>query len=201
VDRQDRVHSVHRSQVEPGPSGKPHRIRTVHRMVRNLALRVHVLLPTSGSPANQGCRGTVGKTGPEETSGRWVQSPVSQAIKRDAGSARVPVRNPRYRASLEGPEPRRMTKLVAVKICEPMRRRILELDNWECVNCRSRTGLEVHHIRYRTPCRVEDFVTLCGTCHGELHRFPGFRVNLYRFSKAKERRYRYKWEKRLERSG
>jgi hypothetical protein len=57
------------------------------------------------------------------------------------------------------------------QVCTAMRNLIFSLD----------------HIRYRVPCKAEDLVTLCETCHGPLHgwfhgagRLPKFAMEIKR---------------------
>lgn len=58
-------------------------------------------------------------------------------------------------------------------LCDAMRAKILERDAHRCRRCGSETGLVVHHIRYRVPCRSRNLVTLCSSCHNQLHSlFP-----------------------------
>jgi 5-methylcytosine-specific restriction endonuclease McrA len=51
-------------------------------------------------------------------------------------------------------------------------RQVLERDNWRCQNCGRASELQVHHIQFRSHLgedREENLVTLCATCHRELH--------------------------------
>lgn len=51
------------------------------------------------------------------------------------------------------------------------RRLRLDADGHRCATCRRPRELEIHHLTYdRLGCeRIEDLVTLCTRCHGELH--------------------------------
>ena len=60
-------------------------------------------------------------------------------------------------------------------ICGYMRAYILDRDRHLCVICGTEGSspsnrIHVHHIRYRIPCRTQDFITLCHDHHIELHR-------------------------------
>ena len=55
-----------------------------------------------------------------------------------------------------------------IRLC----REVLERDNWRCQNCGGASELQVHHIQFRSQMggdREENLVTLCATCHRELH--------------------------------
>ena len=59
----------------------------------------------------------------------------------------------------------------------------LERDCYQCVTCRKRTGLEVHHVKpierdmpreelERLDC-LENLITLCHSCHKRAHDYSG----------------------------
>ena len=53
-----------------------------------------------------------------------------------------------------------------------LRRRVLARDGHQCRACRSRTGLMVHHIRYRSKggrTKSWNLITLCTSCHALVH--------------------------------
>ena len=53
-----------------------------------------------------------------------------------------------------------------------MRRQVLARDGLTCVHCRSRRGLHVHHVQWRSKggaTTPRNLVTLCARCHGLVH--------------------------------
>jgi 5-methylcytosine-specific restriction endonuclease McrA len=49
---------------------------------------------------------------------------------------------------------------------------VLERDGWRCQICGARTGLEVHHIRFRSRQGSDDeqnLITVCSRCHRQVH--------------------------------
>lgn len=50
-----------------------------------------------------------------------------------------------------------------------MRKKVITLDRGCCVQCGSELNVDVHHIRYAAPCKTKNLVTLCSTCHSQLH--------------------------------
>jgi 5-methylcytosine-specific restriction endonuclease McrA len=50
-----------------------------------------------------------------------------------------------------------------------MRKLVLERAGYMCKKCGSEFHLEVHHKRYRVPCRLSDFEVLCEECHRKAH--------------------------------
>ncbi len=53
-----------------------------------------------------------------------------------------------------------------------LHRAVLERDGWRCQLCGARTGLEVHHFRFRSHAGGDDernLITLCTRCHGQVH--------------------------------
>jgi hypothetical protein len=54
---------------------------------------------------------------------------------------------------------------VRYSICNAMRELLLESRGNRCEECRSEFRLDVHHKRYRVPCRTNDFLVLCESCH------------------------------------
>ena len=56
---------------------------------------------------------------------------------------------------------------------ERLRRKALERDRWRCQSCGAMSNLEVHHQQFRSRSgddSEENLVTLCSTCHANLHR-------------------------------
>ena len=56
-----------------------------------------------------------------------------------------------------------------VRLC----RQVLERDNWRCQNCGIASELQIHHIQFRSVLGDDsdgNLVTLCATCHRNLHR-------------------------------
>lgn len=53
-------------------------------------------------------------------------------------------------------------------------KQVYERDNWRCKNCRSSSGLHIHHIVFKSqqgPDELWNLVTLCSFCHLEgVHR-------------------------------
>ena len=61
---------------------------------------------------------------------------------------------------------------------EQLRQGVLQRDHWTCQNCGALSNLEVHHIQYRSRSgedTEENLITLCDSCHGQLHRGPANR--------------------------
>ena len=54
-----------------------------------------------------------------------------------------------------------------------VRAKILTRDNHQCTNCKSKTGLEVHHSTYKHHFMEHKYLidlhTLCGNCHYNIH--------------------------------
>jgi len=53
-----------------------------------------------------------------------------------------------------------------------MRTLVLERAGYMCKKCGSEFHLEIHHKRYRVPCRLSDFEVLCKDCHRKAHQEP-----------------------------
>jgi 5-methylcytosine-specific restriction endonuclease McrA len=56
---------------------------------------------------------------------------------------------------------------------EPLRRTVLQRDNWRCQFCGAMTNLEVHHQQFRSHSGVdteENLITLCQDCHSLVHK-------------------------------
>jgi len=58
-----------------------------------------------------------------------------------------------------------VSRAVRYSICKAMRELLLESRGHHCEECGSEFHLDVHHKRYRVPCRMSDFIVLCETCH------------------------------------
>ncbi len=56
---------------------------------------------------------------------------------------------------------------------ESLRKKILRRDSWRCQLCGTMANLEVHHKQFRSRSghdSEENLITLCATCHAEVHR-------------------------------
>lgn len=66
----------------------------------------------------------------------------------------------------------------------------LQIDNYQCANCSSTTNLNIHHITYERLGYENidtDLLTLCKTCHHDLHKIAGYdRKSYYPLSILKE---------------
>ena len=56
------------------------------------------------------------------------------------------------------------------------RKEILKIDNHRCKRCKSSSNLQVHHLRYSRDREIwdykdKDLVTLCESCHKEIHHY------------------------------
>ncbi len=54
-----------------------------------------------------------------------------------------------------------------------LRKQAFKRDGFKCTQCGTGKNLRGHHLRYRKDlmlCTVDDILTLCGTCHEQLHR-------------------------------
>jgi 5-methylcytosine-specific restriction endonuclease McrA len=63
---------------------------------------------------------------------------------------------------------------------EKLRLQVLKRDAWRCQKCGSMLNLEVHHKQLRSRIRKDveqNLVTLCRTCHCDMHRSPSFRIS------------------------
>lgn len=73
------------------------------------------------------------------------------------------IKNPRYQEYLHSQE------------WKNIREEILERDGHKCKLCGSTENLRVHHksyeCLYEEECAMQDLITLCEKCHGELHDF------------------------------
>jgi len=55
---------------------------------------------------------------------------------------------------------------------EELKRQVLHRDSWRCQICGSRTGLEVHHLTFRShqgEDTEDNLITLCTFCHRQIH--------------------------------
>jgi len=55
---------------------------------------------------------------------------------------------------------------------QKLHRQILERDGWRCQLCGSLSGLQVHHVQRRSQSgddSGDNLITLCSTCHREIH--------------------------------
>jgi len=51
-------------------------------------------------------------------------------------------------------------------------RRVLDRDRWRCQICGTASQLQVHHVQFRSSLggdSIENLLTVCSPCHGELH--------------------------------
>jgi 5-methylcytosine-specific restriction endonuclease McrA len=54
-----------------------------------------------------------------------------------------------------------------------LQREVLARDRWRCQWCGSMQQLQVHHIQFRSqagPDEEHNLITLCASCHNQLHR-------------------------------
>jgi len=58
------------------------------------------------------------------------------------------------------------------------RRKVLFRDGRQCQHCGSRDELEIHHLHYRNLGheKLADLMTLCKTCHQQIHKKPANRA-------------------------
>lgn len=66
------------------------------------------------------------------------------------------------------------------------REKILKRDNYQCQACYDTEHLTIHHIIYRSQGggdEDENLITLCETCHGDVHGFDFNRPSIGAFKK------------------
>jgi ATP-dependent DNA helicase RecQ len=54
-----------------------------------------------------------------------------------------------------------------------LRQQVLRRDGWRCQSCGTMSNLEVHHHQFRSHSgedSVLNLITLCTTCHAQVHR-------------------------------
>jgi 5-methylcytosine-specific restriction endonuclease McrA len=59
---------------------------------------------------------------------------------------------------------------------ETLRQQVLRRDGWQCQSCGKMSNLEVHHKQFRSHSghdSNENLITLCTTCHADVHRQGG----------------------------
>ncbi len=93
----------------------------------------------------------------------------------EGGAFRVLVKDDKV-VGVDGEEPLEPAEAEAVgsDAATPpaMRRTVLARDGLTCVHCRSRRGLHVHHVQWRSKggaTTPRNLVTLCARCHGLVH--------------------------------
>jgi 5-methylcytosine-specific restriction endonuclease McrA len=66
---------------------------------------------------------------------------------------------------------------------ERLRQHVLRRDGWRCQGCGTMSNLEVHHGQYRSHAgddSEENLITLCASCHREIHRLAKRKWNIGR---------------------
>ena len=61
---------------------------------------------------------------------------------------------------------------VSVEDYRKLRKQILDRDGWRCQLCGSLSGVEVHHVQWRSQSghdSEDNLITLCSECHREIH--------------------------------
>ena len=69
--------------------------------------------------------------------------------------------------------PKRPRLRLDPELYEQLRKQVLRRDGWQCQICGSRQNLQVHHKQLRSQQGSDDdlnLITLCATCHENLHR-------------------------------
>lgn len=59
-----------------------------------------------------------------------------------------------------------------IEISSAIRRLVLKRDGWRCQVCGRLSGLQVHHITFRShqgPTTEDNLITLCFSCHSHVH--------------------------------
>lgn len=59
-----------------------------------------------------------------------------------------------------------------------LRLKRLEIDGWQCTQCKCKNDLQVHHWKYElfNECVEHDLTTLCRICHEIMHQFDSVRI-------------------------
>jgi len=68
--------------------------------------------------------------------------------------------------------PKQLRLRLDSELYEQIRNEVLRRDGWRCQSCGTRSNLEVHHKQFRSRSghdREENLITLCTTCHADLH--------------------------------
>jgi len=59
-------------------------------------------------------------------------------------------------------------------------RRVLDRDGWRCQKCGGASGLQVHHLRFRSSLGdddIQNLISLCSSCHEKIHASVAFRTD------------------------
>ena len=51
-----------------------------------------------------------------------------------------------------------------------IKKKLLQESNFRCVNCGSKEGLLIHHLRYGED-KLKDLIILCNKCHTQMHHY------------------------------